>query len=471
MVNRQNKTTRPDQVVKDLDMTVEEVYNRFGTKGNPFRLWMEVGYPSEDGTLHWPDSNNSILVFLKHFDAPAQTLTGIGSVYVRKNQKVAELAPVILEKMNWPLGTEFLLFEEIRHTMVDPMKPKQTFQQSEIQDGDIICFQRVLKESELPQTALYPEARQYYDYLLNRTNVKFAPIKANEGDEFSLTLSRKMTYDQVSKKVGEHLNIDPTHLRFAQVMASTGKPKPFLKRNNNQNLLQILSGQYGIYGYSIHRTDALYYEVLETSLSEYETKRCLKVTWLPEGITKEQIFEILVPRHGNISDLLAGLQKKVNIDDETMQHVRVYETHTAKMYKELSVNYNIAGINESVNLYAEKIPEDESSMHDGDRVINAFNFDREPNKPHGVPFKFVVKSGEIFKETKERLSKRTGIRGKQFEKIRFAIVPRLMYSNPRYLEDDDILSDIVSDPEDLLGLDHVSKSRSFWNRGESFFIR
>lgn len=471
MVNRQNKTTRPDQVIKDHDMTVEETYTRFGTKGNAFRLWMEVGYPSPDGTMHWPDSTNSILIFLKHFDAPAQTLTGVGSVYIRKNQKVSELAPVILEKMNWPPGSDFSLFEEIKHTMVDQMKPKQTFQQSEIQDGDIICFQRVLKESELPQNALYPDARQYYDYLLNRTNVKFAPIKTNEGDEFSLTLSRKMTYDQVSKKVGEHLNIDPTHLRFAQVTTSTGKPKPFIKRNNNQNLLQILNGQYGVYGYTVHRTDALYYEVLETSLSEYETKKCLKVTWLPEGITKEQVFEILVPRHGNISDLLAGLQKKVNIDDETMQCVRVYETHNAKIYKELSLNFNIAGITEFVNVYAEKIPEDENSMHDGDRVINAFNFDRESNKPHGVPFKFVIKSGEIFKETKERLSKRTGIKGKQFDKIKFAIVPRLMYSTPRYLEDDDILSDIVNDPEDLLGLDHVSKSRGFWNRGESFFIR
>lgn len=43
--------------------------------------------------------------------------------------------------------------------------------------------------------------------------------------------------------------------------------------------------------------------------------------------------------------------------------------------------------------------------------------------------------GEIFKETKDRLSKRTGIKGKQFEKIKFAVVPRVMYSNPRYLED------------------------------------
>lgn len=46
-----------------------------------------------------------------------------------------------------------------------------------------------------------------------------------------------------------------------------------------------------------------------------------------------------------------------------------------------------------------------------------------------------VMQGEIFKETKERLSKRTGIKGKQFEKIKFASVPRASYSNARYLED------------------------------------
>ena len=97
--------------------------------------------------------------------------------------------------------------------------------------------------------------------------------------------------------------------------------------------------------------------------------------------------------------------------------------------------------------------------------------------------------GELFKETKERLSKRTGIKGKQFEKIKFAVVPRTMYSSPHYLEDGelfpcslwifltdpgllgDILAEVATNSEDLLGLDHVNKSRSFWNRSESFFIR
>lgn len=46
-----------------------------------------------------------------------------------------------------------------------------------------------------------------------------------------------------------------------------------------------------------------------------------------------------------------------------------------------------------------------------------------------------LEQGEIFKETKERLSKRTAIKGKQFEKIKFAVVPRATFPNARYLED------------------------------------
>jgi len=32
--------------------------------------------------------------------------------------------------------------------MIEPMKPKMTLQQAEIQDGDIVCFQKVLSDSE-----------------------------------------------------------------------------------------------------------------------------------------------------------------------------------------------------------------------------------------------------------------------------------------------------------------------------------
>ncbi|KAJ5462719.1 hypothetical protein N7475_007663 [Penicillium sp. IBT 31633x] len=468
MVNRQNKTTRPDQVIRDQELTMEEAYNKFGTKGQLFRLWVEVASTGADGQLTpWPESD-SILIFLKNFDIMTQTLSGVGSVYVNKGQKVSELAPIILSKMDWPAGTEFMLFEEIKHNMIDVMKPKQTFQQSEIQDGDIITFQRTVKESELPPSALYTDARQFYDYLLNRMEVQFAPIKADEGDTFSLALSRKMTYDQFAKKVGEHLGVNETHLRFAPVVASTGKAKPFLKRNTNQNLSQILNGQYGAYGYTMHRADALYYEVLDMSLSDYESKKCFKVTWLPDGISKEENVEVLVPRSGTVADLLLALQQKLELGDEP---IRVAETHSGKVYKELREEQTVASINDYATLYAEKIPAEELNLGAEDRVIGVFSFDREPNRTHGIPFKFVVKPGELFAETKKRLSARTQIKGKNFEKIKFAVVPRTSFSNAKYLEDGDILSDVAAGADDFLGLDHPNKSRSFWGKSDGFSIR
>ncbi|EER41128.1 ubiquitin carboxyl-terminal hydrolase [Histoplasma capsulatum var. duboisii H88] len=478
MVNRQNKTTRPDQPLKDLEMSVEEAFTRFGTKGNQFRLFVEVGEIGTDGKVTWPETsgnNATSLVFLKHFDVLQQTLTGVGHAFVRKHSKVSELAGPILEIMNWPAGTPFILYEEIKHSMIEPMKSKQTFQQSEIQDGDIICFQRQVNDSELPPTVLYTDARQYYDYLLNRISVKFAPLKPDDSETFDLTLSRKMTYEQWTTKVGEHLNVDPTHIRFAPVLQNSGKPKPFIKRNATQNLQQILTSQYSAYGYAAHRPDALYYEILETSLSEYETKKIIKVTWLPDGISKEDLllqqpFDVLVSKSGNIGDLLLSFRKRANLDEETSKNLRCYEVYGGKVYKEIPENYSILSLSDYVTLYIERIPQEELDMQEGEFKIDCFNFDKEPNKPHGVPFRFVVKPGEIFKETKERLSKRTGIRGKQFEKIKFAMALRQGFCTPRYIEDDDVLADLATEPQDVLGLDHVNKNRSFW-RSESFFIR
>jgi ubiquitin carboxyl-terminal hydrolase 7 len=42
---------------------------------------------------------------------------------------------------------------------------------------------------------------------------------------------------------------------------------------------------------------------------------------------------------------------------------------------------------------------------------------------------------EKFSDTKKRLEKRTGIKGKNFEKIKFAVVKRSSYSKPTYLTD------------------------------------
>ena len=315
MVNRQNKTIRPDQPLLDPEMTIDEAYSKYGGRDKSFRLFVERASQMEEGKPVWPEAqypnttnnNQPMLIFLKYFDAEAQTLKGAGHIYVKKLCKVAELVPMILQLKGWSHGSSALtngltngapspptlaLYEEIKHSMIEPMKPKSTLHQAEIQDGDIVCFQKVLSEKQalsIAQAGGYTDSREFYDYLLNRKTVSFSPKLPTESDSeiFKIDLSRKMSYEQFSAKVGEYLKVDPTHLRFSTVNSSTGKIKNSVKRNANQNLYQILSPQFGTYSNNNQRDDALYYEILDMSLSEMDTKKSLKISWVTEGMSKE----------------------------------------------------------------------------------------------------------------------------------------------------------------------------------------
>lgn len=147
------------------------------------------------------------------------------------------------------------------------------------------------------QTGGYADAREFYDYLLNRLYVKFLPKIADSGwDTLDVPLSKKMSYDQFSSKVGERLKADPTHIRFSTVNAISGKPKAPVRRHPTQTLYQILNPQYGTYNNSNQRSDALYYEVMDMSLSELDTKKSLKVIWVSEGVSKEVYSLRLLPQ-------------------------------------------------------------------------------------------------------------------------------------------------------------------------------
>lgn len=313
MVNRQNKTIRPDQPIAEVEMSVDEAYTKYGSRDKNFRLWVEQASQFEDGKPVWADtqtpngSNQLILVFLKYFDVESQSLNGAGHIYIKKQAKVAEIVPLIQQLMEWVPPASSLtngltngtvspptlaLYEEIKHSMIEPMKPKSTLAQSEIQDGDIVCFQKVLSDKDsaaISQAGGYTDAREFYDYLLNRKTVHFSPRFGSDDDKgiFKMDLSRKMSYEQFSAKVGEYLKVDPTHLRFSTVNSTTGKVKQAIKRNANQTLYQILSPQFGTYSNANQRDDALYYELLDMTLSEWETKKTLKVTLVTEGVSKE----------------------------------------------------------------------------------------------------------------------------------------------------------------------------------------
>lgn len=109
MVNRQNKTTRPDQPIEEYSYTVEEALHKSGgAKSYGLRLWAEVAEEfTPEGQPVWPISisnpkNDLIVLFLKHFDVEHQQLRGIGHIHISKERKVEDLVPAIMKKMNWP---------------------------------------------------------------------------------------------------------------------------------------------------------------------------------------------------------------------------------------------------------------------------------------------------------------------------------------------------------------------------------
>ena len=446
MVNRQNKTFRPDQPLLDNDMTIEEAYSKHNPRDRSFRLWAEEAIQIEDGKPIWPESqnqllnNSSILIFLKHFDVDTQTLMGIGHIYLRRHAKVSDMVPLIRQIMGWTAESvpTLALYEEIKHSMIEPMKPKMTLQQAEIQDGDIVTFQKALNDQDttsLQQSGNYANAKEFYDYLLNRVTIRFQPRfpQQNSEESFDLALSRKMTYDQFAAKVGEQLSVDPTHIRFLTVTSSASKPKSIVKRTQNQNLFQILNPQFS---YNPNqRNDALFYEILEMSLTELEQRRSIRITWVTEGLMKEENFDLLVAKTGTVADLANELKKKANLDDQALTEVKFYLCQSNKIQKELLRDYAIISIPDYALTFAERTPKEDLQLEEGARPIWAFHFDKEPNKPHGVPFKFYLKPGEKLKDAKARLSKRTGIKGKQFENVKFAFLARPPYSKPTYLGD------------------------------------
>lgn len=79
----------------------------------------------------------------------------------------------------------------------------------------------------------------------------------------------------MAHRVGEFLKYDPLKLRFTSAHNQNGAPKAIVKRSLNQNVADITQTSY----YNQHAHICIYYELLDISIIELETKKSLKVVW------------------------------------------------------------------------------------------------------------------------------------------------------------------------------------------------
>ncbi|KAI7815889.1 ubiquitin carboxyl-terminal hydrolase 5 [Gamsiella multidivaricata] len=467
LVKRQNDTVRTDLSIPDSDLnaTMEFIKEKYGTRAQPdLKCYVEFidqpsGSPnSKPAPFSNEVQNGSIMIFTKYYDPFSAKLEGVGKLYVQKTAKVGDIVPILNERKGFPANTPLKLFEEIKPTMIEPMKMKLTFHQSEIQGGDIIVFQKELTPKEandLREQNAKASIPQYFDYIYNRVVVDFKPKNDEDGtlQTYSIELSKKSTYDQVAQKLSEKLGVDPLHIQFTSASSPSGLPKNTIRRATNLHLQEMLSPSY------VHQAvsqNILYYEKLNISIVELESKRLVKVTWLGPTMKDESTHELLLLKTSTLSALVDALLQKVKLDPNGTQKLRTFGVFNGKPIKEYGPLDPISSIHDSLPIYVEQIPTDELDRKDDEQIIPCFHFQGDVSRTHSIPFRMVIKEGEPFSELKARIRARLGMNEKDFSKVKF-----ILYQSTNKisaLNDDDILSDAELGPGDAIGLDHIDKS-------------
>jgi len=284
--------------------------------------------------------------------------------------------------------------------------------------------------------------------------IQFRPKNDPQAPGFELTLTKKTPYDQVAAKVAAHLEADPMKIRFTSANAQS-QPKPVtFKRNPNATLNEMISPPNPTFVSTL-----LFYELLDISIVELETKKLLKVAWLGSTTSKEEsTHDLLLPKVSHVSEAIDALRAKLSL--EGSKQIRMYEVQQSKIMRELAMSDLIAHVGDGgMMVYAEEVPPEEVRRSEDDKYIQVYHFSKEPTRAHGIPFKFLVKRDEMFADTKKRLQARTGINDKDWAKVKFAFVPSSQYHKASALDDETfVLGREKWGPDDCLGLDHLDKS-------------
>lgn len=381
-----------------LAIEMDVIKDRYCRNYPELRLYLELSteeYRTPDGqTSYFPPRDDSnphrpLLIFLKSYDPLTGEIKYAGNLTVKsKHLKIQDIIPTILERMKWNPETQLKLFEEVKPDMIDPLtRIKNTFEASELSDGDIICFQKELTEQELsalPANA-HVTVKDYFEFLQNRVVVMFKPkeldprLPEEQNQEFDLELAKKMSYDTVAERVAQRLGADPLKLRFWAQHTPTSAQKMVVRRSQSGTLSQMLFGSHA------QASSTLFYEILDITVAELEQKRSMKVTFLEPGLKEHLVPDLLVPKTATVGEFLELLKPKVKLAENGSGRLRLYEVAYSKIMREFSNEDLVKDITDLATLYAEEIDCDEQP---GDRTVKVVHFSKEPTRFHSIPFRF-----------------------------------------------------------------------------------
>ncbi|OIT07219.1 ubiquitin carboxyl-terminal hydrolase 13 [Nicotiana attenuata] len=465
---RQNHTYRPNRPLSPQEelQTVgqlREVSNKTNTA--ELKLFLEVNHGLDLLPIPLPEkSKDDILLFFKLYDPAKEELRYIGRLFVKSSSKPTDILGKLNELAGFAPDQEIELFEEIKFepsVMCERLDKKASFRFSQIEDGDIICFQKK-PSPEVEEQVRYPDVSSFLEYVKNRQIVHFRALEKPKEVDFCLELAKSNTYDEVVDKVAQRLGVDdPSKIRLTPHNCYSQQPKPNpIKYRSVDHLVDMLIHYNQI-------SDILYYEVLDIPLPELQCLKTLKVAFHHSTKDEIEILNIRLPKQSTVGDVLNEIKSKVDLSRQDAE-LRLLEVFYHKIYKIFPLTEKIENINDQYwTLRAEEIPEEEKKLGPHDRLIHVYHFTKETPQNQmqvqnfGEPFFLVIHEGETLAEIKVRIQKKLQVPNEEFSKWKFAF---LSLGRPDYLQDSDIVSsrfqrrDVYGAWEQYLGLEHADNT-------------
>ncbi|XP_073352642.1 ubiquitin C-terminal hydrolase 12 isoform X19 [Aegilops tauschii subsp. strangulata] len=468
---RQNHTYRPNRPLNPHEEMqsvgqLREISNK--AQNAELKLFLEVEFGLDLQPLPPPEkSKEDILLFFKLYNPEKEVLCFVGRLFVKALGKPSDILRKLTEMAGFTPDEEIELYEEIKfepNVMCEHIDKKLTFRASQLEDGDIVCFQKSPKADSGTQVR-YPDIPSFLEYVHNRQVVHFRSLEKPKDDEFCLELSKLHTYDDVVERVARQLGLDdPAKIRLTSHNCYSQQPKPQpIRYQGVEHLLDML----------VHynqTSDILYYEVLDIPLPELQFLKTLKVAF--HHATKEEvvIHSIRLPKNSTIADVIIDLKTKVDLSSPTAE-LRVLEVFYHKIYKIFPLHEKIENINDQYwTLRAEEVcktndvPEEEKNPSQHDRLIHVYHFTKDPLQNQqiqnfGDPFFLAICEGETLAEVKGRIQRKLQVPDEEFSKVwKFAFISM---NRPDYLQDSDVVSarfqrrDVYGAWEQYLGLEHT----------------
>ncbi|KAB5552894.1 hypothetical protein DKX38_010205 [Salix brachista] len=439
---RQNHTYRPNRPLTPQEEAqsvgqLREVSNK--THNAELKLFLEIELGLDLCPVAPPEkTKEDILLFFKLYDPEKQELRYVGRLFVKSSSKPIEILAKLNQMAGFAPDEEIELYEEIKFepcVMCEHLDNRASFRISQIEDGDIICFQKS-PPLEKEEDCRYPDVPSYLEYVHNRQIVHFRSLEKPKEDDFCLELSKIHTYDDVVERVARQIGLDdPSKIRLTSHNCYSQQPKPQPIKYRGVEHLSDMLVHYN------QTSDILYYEVLDIPLPELQGLKNLKVAF--HHATKDEvvIHNIRLPKQSTVGDVINELKTKVELSHPNAE-LRLLEVFYHKIYK---------------------IPEEEKNLGPQDRLIHVYHFTKESGQNQmqvqnfGEPFFLVIHEGETLAQVKLRIQKKLQVPDEEFAKWKSAF---LSLGRPEYLQDSDVVftrfqrRDVYGAWEQYLGLEH-----------------